>query len=134
MSSLAKLPTISRARSDDPMQRIDSCVSFTRSLQEERIRCMAESWKKKIFVVDDDPMFIMSIKGLITGAGYDVDTAMTGKDALEKLGKGMPDLIIIDVIMKDMNGFELTRAIRGVDKKVPIIILTGMRAESDKFE
>ncbi len=95
---------------------------------------MADSWKKKIFVVDDDPMFIMSIKGLITGAGYDVDTAMTGKDALEKLGKGMPDLIIIDVIMKDMNGFELTRAIRGVDKKVPIIILTGMRAESDKFE
>ncbi|MGA2623562.1 MAG: response regulator [Bacteroidota bacterium] len=95
---------------------------------------MAESWKKKIFVVDDDPMFIMSIKGLLTGAGYDVDTAMTGKDALEKLGKGMPDLIIIDVIMKDMNGFVLTRAIREVDKKVPIIILTGMRAESDKFE
>lgn len=95
---------------------------------------MAESWKKKIFVVDDDPMFIMSIKGLLTGAGYDVDTAMTGKDALEKIGKGMPDLIIIDVIMKDMNGFVLTRAIRDVDKKVPIIILTGMRAESDKFE
>lgn len=98
------------------------------------MRYMAESWKKKIFVVDDDPMFIMSIKGLLTGAGYDVDTAMTGKDALEKIGKGMPDLIIIDVIMKDMNGFVLTRAIRDVDKKVPIIILTGMRAESDKFE
>jgi len=89
--------------------------------------------RKKILVVDDDPMFLMSIKAVIGGATYDLLTARSGKEALEIIGKGMPDLIIVDAIMKEMNGFELTRAIREVDKekKTPIIMLTGMRAESD---
>jgi DNA-binding response OmpR family regulator len=90
--------------------------------------------KRKILVVDDDPMFLMTIKGLITSAGYLFDSAMNGKEALEKVGKSPPHLIIVDVIMREMNGFELTRAIRALNKTVPIIMLTGMRADSDKFE
>jgi len=89
---------------------------------------------KKILVIDDDMFLLASIKSFIRGAGYAVETATRGDDALSLIKQELPDLIILDAIMPEMNGFEVARQIRAIDNtsKIPIIMLTGLRTEADK--
>ncbi len=72
----------------------------------------------------------------MTNAGYDVVTASSGKEALEKLASEMPDIITVDAFMSEMNGYELTRNIRAKEssKDIPIIMVTGMRATADAID
>ncbi|MFH0812446.1 MAG: response regulator, partial [Pseudomonadota bacterium] len=81
---------------------------------------------KKILVVDDDDLVLTALEILLAPSGYDVTTAFDGRDALEKINKGTFDLLILDIIMPGMNGFELCKKIRGNEqfRTVPIIMLT----------
>ena len=93
---------------------------------------MPEIKQKKILVVDDDVFLLSSITSFVTGAGYAVTTAAGGAEALARIMEGMPDLIIVDAIMPEMDGFELARRIRGLEngKKVPILMLSGLRTNA----
>ena len=94
---------------------------------------MDVSTRKKILLVDDDRLLIFSFKDAIKYAGFEVDTASNGKEAWEKIQQSPPDLVVLDAVMPEMNGFEVTRKVRADEKLrgIPIIILTGLRSPQD---
>jgi len=85
----------------------------------------------KILVVDDDQPSVKMISYLLREEGHSVTPAKDGQEALEIVEKDPPDLIIMDVMMPRMDGFEATRRIRQI-MNVPIIILSAKGETSDK--
>jgi len=78
-----------------------------------------------IAVVDDDPGMLESIEGLLSSADYDVRLFATATALLESTDLGGTDLLISDVAMPLMDGFELTRAVHAVRPGLPVILITG---------
>ncbi len=89
--------------------------------------------KARILVVDDDKTLIRLMREALSKADYDVITAPNGIDALQELYAKQPDLIILDVMMPRMDGWETAQRIRQVSQ-VPIIMLTAKDEESDKLK
>ena len=84
-----------------------------------------------ILVVDDEPRMIRFIQMNLELEGYQVSQASNGFEALTKLRDDLPDLVILDVMMPDMDGFETLRLLREVSA-VPVIMLTVKADEEDK--
>jgi two-component system sensor histidine kinase/response regulator len=83
----------------------------------------------KILIVDDVLSNILLLKILLTNEKYQISTSMGGKEALEKIKADKPDLILLDVMMPDMDGFEVTRQIRKMPEpynEIAIIFLTAL--------
>ena len=89
---------------------------------------------KNILVVDDDELVVIALEELLAPAGYEVTTACSGNDALRKLDEKKFDLIILDIIMPGMNGFELCLKIREIEqyRVIPVIMLTAKSSEEDR--
>ncbi|MFN0164721.1 MAG: response regulator, partial [Burkholderiales bacterium] len=81
---------------------------------------------RKILVVDDSPTERFFLQELLTGKGYSVITAENGEEAVTRANRDMPDLILMDIVMPGLNGFQATRQItRGADTAhIPILICT----------
>ncbi|MDI6755514.1 MAG: response regulator [Thermodesulfobacteriota bacterium] len=88
----------------------------------------------KILVVDDDELVLIAIQELLSPLGFSVTTAPNGVEALEKILNERFNLVILDVIMPEMNGFEVCQKIRQVDSyaETPIMMLTAKSGEEDK--
>jgi two-component system KDP operon response regulator KdpE len=84
-------------------------------------------------VVDDEPQIRRIMRTTLTGAGYEVDDAKTGEEALEKCREFRPDLVLLDINMPGMGGMAACRAIRA-DANVAIVMLTVRNAEADKVK
>lgn len=87
--------------------------------------------QKKILVVEDDKNISMIIKFNIEAEGWICDTAFDGPTGLEKAKKGEYDLLLLDVMLPGMNGFDICREVRKVSE-VPIIMCTAREEEKDK--
>jgi two-component system, OmpR family, KDP operon response regulator KdpE len=87
----------------------------------------------RILVVDDEPQIRRIMRTTLTGAGYEVDDAKTGEEALEKLRDYHPDLVLLDMNMPGMGGLAACREIRA-GTGVGIIMLTVRNTEADKVE
>lgn len=87
----------------------------------------------RILVVDDEPQIRRILRTALTGAGYQVDDARTGEDALRKLRDYRPDLVLLDINMPGMGGLAACEAIRA-DRNVAIIMLTVHNTEAAKVE
>jgi len=89
---------------------------------------------KRILVVDDDEMVLMALDELLKPEGYAVDTVASGNEALQRLDQGAYDLIMTDVIMPEMDGFELCKRIREKEKyrDVPVVFLTAKTRDEDR--
>lgn len=89
---------------------------------------------KKILIVDDDELVLIALKELLKAENFIVQTFSRGSEALKKLDQEEFDLLILDIIMPEMDGFELCRQIRGKGshKEKPIIFLTAKNEEEDK--
>jgi two-component system KDP operon response regulator KdpE len=92
---------------------------------------MAKEARKQILVVDDEPRMARFVEMNLELEGYLVSTATSGMEALDKLRRDIPDLVILDVMMPDMDGFETLNRIRRVSS-VPVIMLTVKAEEDDK--
>ncbi len=94
---------------------------------------MVTQKRQRVLLVDDDTFLLSSLKMVLINAGFDVETATRGKEALGKAQKALPGLFVIDAVMPEMNGFELTRQIRKIEgaEKIPVIMLTGLKTDSD---
>jgi CheY-like chemotaxis protein len=92
---------------------------------------MTATHLQKVLIVDDERLFIYPLKDVIESAGYEVESAMSGREALEKVRKSPPDIVVLDLMMPEMNGFEVAREIRGDErfKHIPIVMLTGFISE-----
>lgn len=86
---------------------------------------------EKILIVDDEKPIVDSIKYTLYKEGYDVVVSYDGEDALEKVKKENPDLIILDIMLPKLSGLEVCRIIRRTSN-VPIIMLTAKGEDMDK--
>lgn len=89
---------------------------------------------KTILIVDDEPDIVTVLKGRLISAGYDVVTAADGREALEKVRHAAPDVIILDLMLPKVNGFEVCTMLKqdGRYRKIPIILFTALTQEKDK--
>ena len=87
---------------------------------------------KKILVIDDEPQIVEICSDYIKAAGYEVISAANGIEGLLKARQEKPDLIVLDIMMPEMDGFEFCRTIRR-ENDVPIIMLTARVEETDKL-
>jgi len=76
-------------------------------------------------VVDDEPVVCKSCLRILTEAGYEVETTLSGKEALEKLGHEPFDIVLVDLKMPGINGMEVLRNIRKTDPEIAVIMITG---------
>lgn len=90
---------------------------------------------KKILVVDDERPIVRLVQVNLEHAGYEVVTAYDGREALEKVEQEKPDLIILDVMMPQMDGFEVMQRLQANPKTrdIPVIMLTAKAQDADVF-
>jgi two-component system alkaline phosphatase synthesis response regulator PhoP len=87
---------------------------------------------KTILVVDDEPHIIELVKLYLTGENYAVEEATTGTEALSKFAATKPDLIVLDLMLPEIDGWEVCRRIRR-ESEVPIVMLTARTDDVDKI-
>jgi DNA-binding response OmpR family regulator len=90
--------------------------------------------RSKILVVDDEPEAVELVEFNLKQAGHDVVTAADGAEALKKARASLPDLIVLDIMLPEMNGLEVCKLLRrdAATAKIPIIMLTAKAAEIDR--
>jgi two-component system alkaline phosphatase synthesis response regulator PhoP/two-component system response regulator VicR len=90
---------------------------------------------KKIMAVDDERHIVRLIQVNLERAGYQVVTAFDGPDALRKANSERPDLIVLDVMMPKMDGFEVLKRLQAnpETREIPIIMLTAKAQDADVF-
>jgi twitching motility two-component system response regulator PilH len=90
---------------------------------------------KKILVVDDSPTERFYVVDLLTKSGYEVITADNGEEGIAQAKANKPDLVLMDVVMPGLNGYQATRTLtRDEDtKNIPVIVCTSKGQETDKI-
>ncbi|GAB1474429.1 hypothetical protein MASR2M69_18700 [Bacteroidota bacterium] len=85
-----------------------------------------ETVNSSLLVVEDTDASIIQLRDILEERGYSVEIAHNGGEALEKIGQKIPDAVILDLMMPEMDGFEVLRRIRGMEKtsRLPVLILT----------
>src|SRR3954469_24489912 len=86
----------------------------------------------RLLVVDDEPNILELLATSLRFAGFEVTTATNGREALAAARKMRPDLVVLDVMMPDMDGFAVVRRMRGEGGTVPVLFLTARDATEDK--
>ena len=92
--------------------------------------------KPRILCVDDEPNVLKFLEAVLVPNGYEVIKAEDGEEALEKLKEERIDLVLSDVTMPKMDGFEVCRRIKGDDRyrNIPVVIITGLTAKQDRIK
>jgi CheY-like chemotaxis protein len=89
----------------------------------------------KIMLVDDEPDVVYLVRKILEKEGYEVTTVYSGKDCLDTVEKENPDLIVLDIMMPGIDGWETARTLKNKDatKHIPIVMLT-VRVSEDSVE
>jgi DNA-binding response OmpR family regulator len=88
--------------------------------------------RERVLIVDDDEKLCRLIKEYLGAMGYEVESAYTGTEGLEKALKGLFDAVILDVMLPEMDGFELLKRLRA-QSHVPVLMLTSRGDETDRI-
>ena len=91
---------------------------------------------QRILVVDDTPLNVKLLEDVLTMKGYEVATAASGQEALDKIRSGSLDLVLLDVMMPGMNGYEVCRAIREDARTalLPVVMVTALDAKEERVK
>ena len=92
--------------------------------------------KPRILCVDDEPEILKFLEAVLVPNGYEVVKAEDGEEALEKLKGERIDLVLSDVTMPKLDGFEVCRRIKADDRyrNIPVVIITGLAAKQDRIK
>lgn len=88
---------------------------------------------KRILVVDDEKNIRTLFRDELEEDGYEVETAGSGQEALDKVAERTPDLIVLDIRMEDMTGLEVLEQVRKDHETLPVIMCTAVRGLQDDF-
>ena len=90
----------------------------------------------RVLVVDDTPRNRKLLADLLAAAGYEVSTAGSGADALARIAAERPDLVLLDVVMPEMNGYDVCRAIRAdpTTTMLPVVMVTALEAADERIK
>ena len=94
---------------------------------------MSKNVEASIVVVDDEPSIRELLVASLHFAGFEVETAASGSEAVEVIERVNPNLIVMDVMLPDIDGFTVTRRIRQNGIKVPVLFLTARDDTQDKI-
>lgn len=86
-----------------------------------------------ILIVEDDPALALGLVDTLSFEGFEVIHAQTGKEAVETVSERRPDCIILDLMLPDINGYQVCEEVRKNDLRVPILMLTARSQENDKI-
>jgi len=100
--------------------------------REEQTVPIGSSTSSRILVVDDEASIVDSVSTILRYEGFEVDVASSGRAALQKAQETAFDLIVLDVMLPDLDGLEVTRRIRGDGLDVPILFLTAKSEVADR--
>jgi DNA-binding NarL/FixJ family response regulator len=91
---------------------------------------------KRLLVVDDEPNLLRAVAACLKTAGYEVSTARSAREALVQMAEAIPDLLVSDIRMPGMDGYQLARQLRGSPRTdlVPIVFLTAKDETSDRVD
>lgn len=91
---------------------------------------------RRLLLIDDDPNLILLVKDYLEFRGYEVVTAENGREALEVLEKDIPDMIICDVMMPEMDGYSLVKNVRADPRTswVPVLFLSAKGQSQDRVK
>ncbi len=89
--------------------------------------------KTKVLIVDDEPNVVRVLSYVLRAQGYEVISADNGAKALRKTATERPDLIILDIMLPDMSGFEVCQELRTCHVEVPVLMLTGRKSVDDRI-
>jgi two-component system OmpR family response regulator len=87
----------------------------------------------RLLVVDDEPNIVELLSVSLRYAGFEVATATTGRDAVTQARQFRPDLVLLDVMLPDVDGFDVLRRLRGEGTRVPVLFLTARDSTEDKI-
>src|SRR6187399_1393203 len=89
---------------------------------------------ERVLIVDDDPDIVRLVRYNLSHSGYEVQSAGTGREALELVQKQPPDLVVLDVMLPDVDGLEVCRTLRQQpsSRRIPILMLTARGEEIDR--
>lgn len=90
---------------------------------------------KKIFIVEDELDFLSTLRERLEFEGFVVATAVDGEESLRKIPEEKPDLILLDIMLPEMNGYQVCRELKSnpETKTIPVVVVTAKSQESDKF-
>ena len=86
----------------------------------------------RLLVVEDEPNILELLSASLRYAGFEVITASGGTEAVQAAQRHRPDLIVLDVMLPDMDGFDVIRRLRGGGARIPVVFLTARDAMDDK--
>jgi len=94
---------------------------------------LAHAARRRILIIEDEPDIARGLRDALEFEGFDVASSGRGKEGIERLRERLPDLVILDLMLPDMNGFAVFEEIRASHPLIPIIMLTARSQESDKI-
>src|SRR5713101_7438527 len=87
----------------------------------------------RLLVVEDEPNILELLSASLRYAGFEVITAAAGGEAVQAAQRHRPDLIVLDVMLPDMDGFDVVRRLRGGGTRIPVVFLTARDSTEDKI-
>jgi CheY-like chemotaxis protein len=87
---------------------------------------------KRALVIDDDAFVRDVLHGVVTGLGYEADAAANGSEGLARFDSHRYDVVLTDLLMPGMSGWEVLKALRERNPKIPVIIITGSAGKDDE--
>jgi two-component system OmpR family response regulator len=94
---------------------------------------MDRTAKQRILVVDDEPSIVDAVASVLRYEGFDVNEAYDGRTAIAVAEQSAPDLVVMDVMLPDVDGMEVTRRLRSGGYKMPILFLTARTGVDDRI-
>ncbi len=100
------------------------------------VQRVANSGERSVLVVDDNKDFTLAVKGLLETEGCKVEVANTGAEAFEILTKIIPSIIFLDLVMPQMDGFDVIQRLQADErwKKIPVVVLTGKELTTEEWD
>jgi len=89
--------------------------------------------KKSILIIEDEPHIVMGLKDALEFEGYEVVSSGNGRDGVAMARQNKPDAVLLDLMLPDINGYQVCEELRRFDPFMPIIMLTARSQESDKI-
>jgi len=89
---------------------------------------------KKIMVVDNEPDTVELVKAILEDGGYEVIKAYSGLECLKKVDTERPDLILLDIMMPDLSGWDVYNRLRKTDKEIKVSFLSAIEVSRERLE
>jgi DNA-binding response OmpR family regulator len=92
--------------------------------------------RNKVLLVEDDPMVVRMYQRKLTMGGFDLRVAFNGEEGLAALAKNQPDIVLLDIMMPKMNGFEMLKRVKNDErwKNIPVVMLTNLGDRAEDVE